>query len=147
MSANFEAKKVVVEEIKAKMGELFFGGCCDDKATKQTIADLFDEYGYLCDTHTAVALAVGENYRKESGDNTLQVIASTASAYKFAPAVLKALTDEELPADDFAKLELLAKLTGTRIPAPLANLKGAEILHNECIEKENMAAYIRGKLG
>lgn len=130
-----------------KLQQEFYGGCCSDEEGRAAIAEIFKSRNYLCDTHTAVALAVGENYRKESDDNTLQVIASTASAYKFAPAVLKALTDEELPADDFAKLELLAKLTGTRIPAPLANLKGAEILHNECIEKENMAAYIRGKLG
>ena len=127
----------------AKLQSEFYGGCCDDETGRAAIAKIFAERHYLCDTHTAVALAVGDQYREESGDDTLQVIASTASAYKFAPAVLKALTGEELPEDDFAKLELLAQLTGTAVPAPLANLKGDEILHKECVEKENMAEFIR----
>ena len=93
-----------------------------------------------------MALAVGNKYRKETGDDTLQVIASTASAYKFAPAVLKALTDKELPQDDFAKLQLLSELTGTAIPLPLAELEGSEVLHDKCVAKEEMASFIREKL-
>ena len=93
-----------------------------------------------------MALAVGNQYRKAAGDDTLQVIASTASAYKFAPAVLKALTDEKLPQDDFAKLQLLSKLTGTAIPAPLAELEGSKVLHDKCVAKEEMASFIREKL-
>ena len=52
-----------------------------------------------------------------------------------------------MPADDFEKLTMLSKLTGTTVPAPLANLKGDEILHRECVEKENMADFIRRHLG
>ena len=74
------------------------------------------------------------------------MIASTASAYKFAPAVLKALTDQPLPADDFEKLEMLARLTDTAIPAPLANLKGDTVLHKECVAKEDMAEFIKNHL-
>ena len=59
---------------------------------------------------------------------------------------LQALTDEELPEDDFAKLEMLAKLTGTAVPAPLANLKGDEVLHKDCVEKEKMAEFIKSRL-
>ncbi|MBO5668683.1 MAG: threonine synthase [Lentisphaeria bacterium] len=129
-----------------KLQQEFYGSCCDDASGRQAIREIFKERGYLCDTHTAVALAAGEDYRKNTGDDTLQVIASTASAYKFAPAVLQALTDGELPADDFAKLELLSKLTGTAIPAPLADLQGAEVLHKECVAKEDMAEFIRRNL-
>ena len=139
---RYEISGAMLEELQQK----FYGGCCDDERGREAIAAIFKERGYLCDTHTAVALAVGDEYRKESGDDTLQVIASTASAYKFAPAVLKALTDKELPADDFAKLQLLSELTGTPVPAPLANLKGDEVLHKDCVEKEEMSAFIRGKL-
>lgn len=130
----------------ARLSGEFYGGCCDDAGGRAAIAEIFRERNYLCDTHTAVALAVGNAYRKETGDDTLQVIASTASAYKFAPAVLKALTDKELPADDFDKLQLLSELTGTPVPSPLANLRGDEVLHGECVEKENMAEFIRKKL-
>ena len=60
--------------------------------------------------------------------------------------MLKALTDRPLPADDFAKLAMLAELTGTEVPAPLANLKGDEVLHKDCVNKEEMAEFIRRKL-
>ncbi|MBE6376298.1 MAG: threonine synthase [Lentisphaerae bacterium] len=134
-------------DMLAKLQSEFYGSFCDDETGRKAIKEIFEERNYLCDTHTAVALAAGENYRKETGDDTLQLIASTASAYKFAPAVIQALTDEEMPADDFEKLTMLSKLTGTTVPAPLANLKGDEILHRECVEKENMADFIRRHLG
>ena len=141
-SGKYEIDKEMLEKLQQE----FYGGFCEDQEAGQAIAGIFRARNYLCDTHTAVALAVAEKYRKETGDETLQLIASTASAYKFAPAVLKALTDKELPADDFEKLTMLSELTGTAIPAPLANLKGDEILHKDCVNKEEMAEFIRKKL-
>ena len=120
----------------------FFGGYCDEKGTEETIGKLFSENHYLADTHTAVAVNVLDQYRKATGDQTLTVIASTASPYKFAASVLPALTADEVPADGFAQLEMLSKLSGTAIPAPLANLKGCEVLHKNCIEKSNMAEFV-----
>ena len=92
--------------------------------------------------HTAVAANVLEQYRKATGDNTLTVVASTASPYKFAASVLPALTAEAIPSDGFAQLEMLAKLSNTPIPAPLANLKGCEVRHKNCIEKSDMAEFV-----
>ncbi|MBR2721029.1 MAG: threonine synthase [Lentisphaeria bacterium] len=129
-----------------KLQQEFYGTWCDDAAGAAEIAEIFKAQNYLCDTHTAVAVAAGKAYRKETGDETLQLIASTASAYKFAPAVLAALTDEALADDDFEKLEKLSQITGTAVPAPLANLKGDAVLHKECINKEDMPSFIKGKL-
>ena len=129
-----------------KLQSEFYGSWCDDAAGAAEIAELFKDQNYLCDTHTAVAVAAGKEYRKSTGDETLQLIASTASAYKFAPAVLAALTDEVLSEDDFEKLEKLSNMTATAVPAPLAALKGDAVLHTECINKEDMAGFIKGKL-
>ncbi|MBR2345260.1 MAG: threonine synthase [Lentisphaeria bacterium] len=139
-------KYEITAEMKSQMQAEFFGGCCDDAAGRAAIAKIFRERNYLCDTHTAVALAVCDEYRKSSGDETLCVIASTASPYKFAPAVLKALTDEPLPADDFAKLEMLSGISGTPIPAALAALRGENVRHKSCIAKEIMAEFIKNSL-
>ena len=130
-----------IYEIRNNISE-FFGGYCDEKGTEETIGKLFKEYNYLADTHTAVAANVLEQYRKATGDNTLTVVASTASPYKFAASVLPALTAEAIPADGFAQLEMLAKLSNTPIPAPLANLKGCEVRHKNCIEKSDMAEFV-----
>ncbi len=129
-------------DVLAKLQSEFFGGFCDENGTEETISKLFKEHNYLCDTHTAVAANVLEQYRKATGDDTLTVVASTASPYKFAASVLPALTADALPEDGFAQLEMLSKLSNTPIPAPLANLKGCKVLHKNCIEKSDMAEFV-----
>ena len=47
--------------------------------------------GYLCDTHTAVAVDVYRQYRAQSQERAVPtVIASTANPYKFSGSVLEA---------------------------------------------------------
>ena len=41
--------------------------------------------------HTSVAATVYDKYRKETGDTTKTVIASTASPYKFTRSVMNAI--------------------------------------------------------
>ena len=45
----------------------------------------------MIDTHTAVAAAVYDRYREETGDETPTVIASTASPFKFVRSVMTAI--------------------------------------------------------
>ncbi|MBO5104404.1 MAG: threonine synthase, partial [Ruminococcus sp.] len=82
-----EGRYEVSDEIKAKISEEFFAGFCDDVQTKNTIHEIYEKYSYTCDTHTAVAVKVYEDYKKLTGDTTKTVIASTASPYKFSNAV------------------------------------------------------------
>ena len=111
------------EELSTLQAE-FFGGCCDDGRAKETIRRTFEEYSNLCDPHTAVAVDVCGQYRARTGDGTKTVIVSTASPFKFADTVLSAL-GADCPEDDFQRLELLEKLSGTPAPAPLAELRDA----------------------
>ncbi len=127
----------VSDEIKAKMNEVFWGGCCDDANTLKTIGDLFSEYGYLCDTHTAVAMNVYKQYVEKTGDDIPTVIASTASPYKFAASVLDAVSDKK-GENEFDTVRVLSKETKTEIPAPIAALENATVRFNEICEKENM---------
>ncbi len=136
----------VSEEIKAKMGELFWGGCCDDKATLQTIKDLFEEYGYLCDTHTAVAMNVYKQYVKATGDDRATIIASTASPYKFANSVLSAVSDEKAQSE-FETVRLLSEVTNTQIPEPIKALENATVRFKELCEKEEMLTAVYKALG
>ena len=94
---------------------------------------------YLVDTHTAVALTVASKYNKNTGDKSPMIVASTASAYKFAPAVLSALGENIDNLGEFAQLVRLNNISDVRIPTNLENLKTAEILHNDVCEKSEMA--------
>ena len=131
----------VSDEIKTKMSALFWGGCCDDKATLETITKYFNDYGYLCDTHTAVALNVYEQYIKETGDDRPTVIASTASPYKFANSVLSAVSEQK-SGDEFGTVKLLSEVTSTEIPAPIAALENATVRFKEICEKDNMLSAV-----
>jgi len=135
---RYELPKEVLEKLQSE----FFGGYCDEEGTQKTILNLFKEYNYLADTHTAVAANVLEQYRKATDDDRLTVVASTASPYKFASAVLPALSNSAIPTDGFEQLQQLSALTNTPVPAPLAGLKGCEVLHKNCIEKDNMAEFV-----
>lgn len=134
---NIRGSFTVDGDMKAKIGELFWGGCCDDGETLKTIGKYFNEYGYLCDTHTAVALNVYEQYVKLTGDDKTTVIASTASPYKFAKSVLSAVSDKT-GRDEFDTVNVLSEETKTEIPEPIKALENAEVRFKEICEKDEM---------
>ena len=136
----------VSDDIKSAMGELFFGGCCDDEATLKTIDELLKEYGYLCDTHTAVAMNVYKQYVEKTGDDRPTVIASTASPYKFANSVLSAVSDKK-GESEFDTVRLLSDETKTAIPKPIEALENASVRFKELCEKEEMLQAVYNALG
>lgn len=69
---------------------------------------MYRENGYLIDTHTAVAYKVYEDYVEETGDETPAIIASTASAYKFADSVAHSIGLGE-ESDGFAYVRALGE--------------------------------------
>jgi threonine synthase len=139
---QLETKKhyEVSEQIRAGMKD-FYGGFADVEATNKTIGDMYRQHGYLIDTHTAVAYKVYENYRKETGDDTPTVLASTASAYKFAESVAKSIGLGEEP-DGFSYIKAIAAETGVRIPRGLKDLDKKEIRHRGVIEIPQMMSVI-----
>ena len=132
----------VSDAVKAKMAELFVGGCCDDQQTADTIHTIFEKHGYLCDTHTAVAVHVYENYRNETGDLTPTVIASTANPYKFSDSVLTALGVDTADMDEFDKVEALNTTTGETVPAPLDGLRGKTPRFDGVCDKADMRRVV-----
>ncbi|MBR5741912.1 MAG: threonine synthase, partial [Firmicutes bacterium] len=85
-----EKRYEVSERIRAGLAD-FTGGFADMAATEETIRTYWERDGYLMDTHTAVAASVYDAYRADTGDETPTVIVSTASPYKFAEAVSRAI--------------------------------------------------------
>jgi threonine synthase len=125
-----------------KIREQFHAGFCNDDATREEMKSLFTKHGYLCDPHTAVAARVYHSYRSETGDETPTVIVSTASPYKFAPEVLRALEGKASGDDGFEAVKRLSSLTGTRIPQPIAALESKPIRFSSTCKKEEMGATV-----
>ena len=143
MQADLSEKGVFTasDSVKTSMQELFWGGCCDDKATLDTIGSLFNEYGYLCDTHTAVAMNVYEQYVAKTGDDRPTVIASTASPYKFTASVISAVSDKKAESE-FDTVRLLNEVTSVEIPAPIKALENSKVRFKEICEKEEMLSSV-----
>jgi threonine synthase len=101
------------------------------------LQDVNDEYGYITDPHTAVALSVSTEYAAaELDDDNPVVVVSTASPYKFVDDVLKAIGSK--PAETEVKsLKKLEKLTALPIPDTLLKLPELKKLHTGVIEKED----------
>ena len=141
---NEEGKYQVPAEMLKKIQAEFGAGFCNDQETARTIRTAWEQYGYLMDTHTAVAWAVSEEYKKTAQEPV--IVLSTASPFKFPHAVLSALG--ETPAEnEFDCLTQLAEVSNLPIPKNLAGLKNAKVLHNTVIEKEDLIEFALKKAG
>lgn len=142
-----DGKYTVSADLLKKLQARFVGGYNDDTAVAATIRDTFEKYGYLLDTHTAVAVSVYENYRKQSGDTTPTVIASTANPYKFSASVLDALGADTAKADEFEKVALLQEKTGVPAPVSLLSLRDKTVRFPAVCDKEGQQAVVYAMLG
>ncbi len=141
-----EGRYEITDEMRAKLTD-FYGGFATEEETFETIADLFKNHSYLIDTHTAVAASVYRKYRKESGDNTVTVIASTASPYKFTRSVMNALGEGNDNMDDFALADRLSEISGVEIPEAVSSIRNAEIRHKTVVDKNQMESAVKSFLG
>ena len=131
----------VSDKIRAGLDAAFWGGFCGEEDTAATIGRYYREYGYLIDTHTAVAANVMEQYRAATRDTTPTVFVSTASPYKFCDSVLKAI--DETPAGDGVELlDQLHAVTGTDVPRRLAALRGKQRRFDLSCEKQAMDGVV-----
>lgn len=138
---NREGHYQIPESLKEAISKQFWADYADDAQTAQTIRSVWEEKHYLCDTHTAVAWKVAENYVNQTGDNHPMVVLSTASAYKFPRAVLAAIGGD-ISGDEFAQMDRLAQLTGIEIPGNLSGLQNLEERHNNVIDKQDMLRFV-----
>lgn len=136
----------ITEEMKAALSD-FRGGYATEEQTAQEIRRLYEKEAYVIDTHTAVASHVYHTYREMTGDTAATVIASTASPYKFARSVMKAIDPEYAALDDFELIDKLSVLSRTEIPAAIEEIRTAPVLHDQVIEVQEMRDAVKRFLG
>ena len=125
----------------------FVGGYATEEETKKTIHAIYEATGYVIDTHTAVAASVFEKYKAETNDNTLTVIASTASPYKFTRSVMEAIESKETTEDDFVLVDRLSEISGVSVPKAIEEIRNAPVRHTMVCDKDNMKETVIGILG
>ncbi len=114
----------------------FLAGFANKEETEKTINKVYEDEGYLIDPHTSVANAVADKLGLEK-----TMILSTASPYKFASSVLKALGEN--PSDDkFENIKALYEKTKVKIPSEIRKLEGKKIIHQTKIKKDQIAGQV-----
>lgn len=122
-------------ETLAKVQQDFAAGFAGDDAGAAEIRVRFEQDGYLCDTHTAVAFCVAEQLRGKAP----MVVLSTASPFKFPRDVLAAL-GAAVPDGDFSAMEALTERTKQQAPASLRELDRLPVRFTKTILPEEIRA-------
>lgn len=137
----------ITDEMKEKMQD-FCGFYCKEEETAEMIRTLYQKTGYVIDPHTAVAGGAYEKYKKETGDDKVTVIASTASPYKFNRSVIEAIKETSQEGkDDFALVDELCEISKVAVPAAVEEIRNAPILHDRVVDPEDMPAAVKEILG
>lgn len=134
----------ISSDLLEKIQDVFKAGWLNEDEVLDTIKTCFEQTGYLLDTHTAIGYGVYKECQKASGDETKTIILATASPYKFADSVYKALTDQSL--SEYQAIEAVYEKTGVDIPKPLVQLDQKEILHQKVIDKDDIIHEISQKI-
>lgn len=130
------------DDMKDNLSDFAAGYATEDEV-KSKIADVYEKTGYVMDTHTAVAAAVYEKYRKDSGDQRRTVIASTASPYKFARSVMTAIDKKYDKLDEFELIDTLEVVSGVTMPHAIEEIQDARILHTLECDADKMEETVR----
>lgn len=149
---NAGGRYAVDAQTLAKIQATFWADWASAEASMATIRQVWQQQRYLLDPHTAVAWKVSENYETQTQDRTPIVVLSTASPFKFADTVLKALAPATAieNCDSLELLNRLSELTGWAVPPGLVGLTTKEIKHRfKCrvnTMPESVAYFVENKL-
>ena len=142
-----EGKYEITEEMKENLKD-FYGNYTSEEETASVIKALYEDTGYVIDTHTAVAAGVYSKYKAETGDvDTKTLIASTASPFKFTRSVMTAIDSKYDTWEDFDLVDELSKLGNVAVPNAIEEIRNAEILHNTVCEVNEMKDVVKAFLG
>lgn len=141
-----EGKYEITSDMKAALDD-FYGNYATEEETAAAIKELYEDTGYIIDTHTAVARAVYNKYKKETGDDKVTLIASTASPFKFTRSVMQAINMDDSSKDDIELVDALSEAGNVAIPNAIEEIRSAKIRHNTVCEVSEMPLTVKKFLG
>jgi len=136
----------ITDDMKAQMSD-FIAGYSSEQETADAIKKLYEDTGYIIDTHTAVAASVYNKYLASTGDTNKTIIVSTASPYKFTRSVMNAIDMKYDAMSDFELVDELSKIASTDVPQAIEEIRTASILHNTVCDSDKMQQMVEEILG
>jgi threonine synthase len=141
-SLKTTGKYEITADMKARL-DSFYGNYASEEETGAVIKKLYEDTGYVIDTHTGVASSVFGKYKAATGDDKTTVIASTASPFKFTRAVMGSIDSEYENEEDFVLVDKLSELAKVDVPNAIEEIRSAAVRHDTVIEVEDMCAEVK----
>lgn len=142
---NRKKEYVIDSKMNDNLSDFYSGYVLEDEVL-YSIYEVYKTYGYVIDTHTAVAYTVYKNYVKDTMDDRKTIIASTASPFKFSNSVLQALNVDIKDLDDFKAVDYLSKLSNIKVPKRIKELENKPVIHRISCDKKDMKNIIESYL-
>ena len=148
MSELVNEGKYTIDKAMADKLTDFEAGFAAEEDTLHTIKEVYDKTGYVIDTHTAVAAFVANEYRNKNTSHNKLLIASTASPFKFAGSVLKALENDKAEnfTSEWDKIRELERISGKKLPETARDIENAKVIHKDICAKDEMKALVKEKI-
>jgi len=138
VNGSFEIDSETHNKIKA----LFIGDYALEAEVCQEISNVYTDYNYLLDPHTAVAVNVYGKYYKKTATDTKTIIASTANPYKFSESVLKSIDSNENNCNEYEEIRRINQITGLEIHRAVKDLEKKELRHTKRCEPDRIKEEI-----
>ena len=136
----------ITEQMKEELAD-FYGNYASEEETADRIRAMYENTGYVLDTHTAVASAVYQKYVEDTKDETVTVIASTASPFKFPRSVMNAIDGKYDTMTDFELVDELSRISNVDVPEAVVKIRTAPVIHDHVCDKTEMKQVVKHFLG
>ena len=143
---RMDGKYSITAEMKKGL-EDFYGNFASEAETASAIAKLYQETGYVMDTHTAVGAFVYDEYKADKHDNHSTIIVSTASPFKFARSVMEAIDSKYDGMEDFELVDELSKVAKVTVPKAVEEIRTAPVVHDKVVAVTAMSVTVEDILG
>ena len=141
-----DGKYEISSDMRDKLKD-FYANYATEEETAKRIKALYENTGYILDTHTAVASVVYEKYQKDTKDPVKTVIASTASPFKFTRSVMDAIDQKYDAMSDFELVDELSKIGNIAVPKAIEEIRTAPVVHDNVCDKTEMKETVKKFLG
>lgn len=135
-------KYSITADMQEKLKD-FFAGYTTEEEVQSEIKKIYEETGYIIDTHTAVASYVCKTYKKETNDTRKNLVVSTASPYKFVKSVMTAIDKKYEAADEFSLLTKFENISKVKMPKAISEILEAKPIHKRVCNPNEMEATVR----
>ena len=137
-----DGKYTITDSMRKQLAD-FYGNYATEAETAEEIKRVYDKTGYIMDTHTAGASCVYGKYKKDTNDDKVTVIASTASPFKFTRSVMNAINPAYDKLGDFELVDELSKIGNVKVPNAIEEIRNAEIRHNNLCNVDEMESVVK----